>query len=319
MEMLAEKTEQTMSYKDVLPEAARALIKEAEHASRPWHYVLRTPIFYTLWAIGAAISIRWPTLAVRIPVAIGLGFVFGGFLMMMHDCLHQSFSRSSRVNHWVGFISAAPTLFAYSAYRHVHNRHHACPRTVDDPDDFQNMSPNRVVVNILYYGSFLLGVGSYVLMTFAKTVAEGRRGAKFWVIVEMAAIAAWVATSIAVAMRFGWVDHLVWIWGVPWFLGQFFLNLRSISEHTGTQRGDNPVALTRTITSNAVYRFFLVNENFHTIHHLAPRVPGFAYEGLHRELRPMLLAQGMREQSSYIRFLAHAIKRGPFGVDPPGA
>jgi fatty acid desaturase len=59
-----------------------------------------------------------------------------------------------------------------------------------------------------------------------------------------------------------------------------------LSEHYGGKAEDGILRNTYTIASNPVTRFAIFNNNFHTAHHLLPRVPSSSLRQLDAEVRP---------------------------------
>ena len=114
-------------------------------------------------------------------------------------------------------------------------------------------------------------------------------------------------------MRGGWADAILWSWLYPLGFSILTANVRALSEHCLTGRA--PVSMARTVTSNPLVRFFYSAEGYHTVHHLAPRVPGWALKKLHEKIRPVLVEHGLIECPSYTRFILGALVKGPFGLD----
>jgi fatty acid desaturase len=72
----------------------------------------------------------------------------------------------------------------------------------------------------------------------------------------------------------------------------------ALPEHHGCDLGPDPLANTRTVVSNPVFRFLYWNNNFHAEHHLAPSV---AYHRL-PELHVHLAGRHEHLSPSYLRF-----------------
>ena len=77
-------------------------------------------------------------------------------------------------------------------------------------------------------------------------------------------------------------------WVVPALLGQPWLRLYLMAEHTGCPLVPDMLANSRTTATNAVVRFFAWNMPFHAEHHAFPAVPFHALPHLHRRLAPVL-------------------------------
>ena len=74
-------------------------------------------------------------------------------------------------------------------------------------------------------------------------------------------------------------------WVIPALLGQPFLRLYLMAEHTGCGFHDNVYANTRTIHTNALVRLIAWQMPYHIEHHAYPSVPFHALRALHRLIR----------------------------------
>ena len=70
-----------------------------------------------------------------------LWFVAGttawGFYVIGHDCGHGSFSRSRRLNYFVGHLMLTPFLYPFHSWRLLHNRHHANTNSLENDIDWR--------------------------------------------------------------------------------------------------------------------------------------------------------------------------------------
>ena len=92
---------------------------------------------------------------------------------------------------------------------------------------------------------------------------------------------------IAGSFAFGSWEALQY-WFLPLLLGQPFLRLYLMAEHTGCASGDDMIANTRTTLSNPVVRALAWNMPYHTEHHVFPSVPFHALPALHEEMKDHL-------------------------------
>ena len=77
-------------------------------------------------------------------------------------------------------------------------------------------------------------------------------------------------------------------WIVPAILGQPWLRLYLMAEHTGCDLVPDMLANSRTTLTNGVVRFLAWNMPFHAEHHTFPAVPFHALPALHRRLAPAI-------------------------------
>ena len=83
-------------------------------------------------------------------------------------------------------------------------------------------------------------------------------------------------------------DAVIEFWVLPAVLGQPWLRLYLMAEHTGCPLIPDMLANSRTTLSNPVVRFFAWNMPYHAEHHSFPAVPFHALPALHADLAPAL-------------------------------
>jgi len=77
-------------------------------------------------------------------------------------------------------------------------------------------------------------------------------------------------------------------WVIPAVLGQPWLRLYLMAEHTGCPLVPDMLANSRTTLTNGIVRFFAWNMPYHAEHHAFPAVPFHALPQLHQRLAPAL-------------------------------
>jgi fatty acid desaturase len=77
-------------------------------------------------------------------------------------------------------------------------------------------------------------------------------------------------------------------WIVPAILGQPWLRLYLMAEHTGCDLVPDMLVNSRTTLTNGAVRFLAWNMPFHAEHHTFPAVPFHALPALHRRLAPAI-------------------------------
>ena len=81
---------------------------------------------------------------------------------------------------------------------------------------------------------------------------------------------------------------MIEFWVLPAVLGQPWLRLYLMAEHTGCPLIPDMLANSRTTLTNPVVRFFAWNMPYHAEHHSFPAVPFHALPALHADLAPAL-------------------------------
>lgn len=247
----------------------------------------------------------WLTLLLAFPTA---GFLMRIFIIQ-HDCGHNSFLKSRRVNDIVGTICGAVTLVAYKYWRKSHAIHHAHHAELEERgigdvwtltvDEYLEASwRKRVGYRIYRNPLFLFGISPtlyFVIMgRFSLSSQEvwkrDERASLWWTNLM---ILGWVGLA-SVAVGFGTVVaiHLPVIAiassaGVWMFYVQHQFE-RTYWEHTpewdytlAAMHGSSYYELPR------VLQWFTGNIGFHHIHHLSPRIPNYNLQRCHDE-NPLL-------------------------------
>jgi fatty acid desaturase len=98
------------------------------------------------------------------------------------------------------------------------------------------------------------------------------------------------------------------VWGAPFLLANWMINIRGFSQH-GIAEASDPWLASRSTVPHPLVRFFLINENFHLEHHLFPGVPGYRLAELHVLLRPHIPRRLLCR--SYASFLAAFLRQAP--------
>lgn len=221
---------------------------------------------------------------------------------IVHECIHGLFARPRWVNRWVGRIAAAILLKNFTLHRAFHLRHHSRTTQDDDPEP-------RVELNGI--GDYLrLAVRRGNILFTARTSWQG----------TLAALRGfpppYLASKELVYVRTDAAIELLWLvavagglvlFPVPVIHGYlipvcmypvlaFFVFL---PEHYATRAGSGyAVENTRTIRSNALFRFLFWNNNYHAEHHAFPGVPFFNLQRLHN----LIAGQISHSARSYTQF-----------------
>ena len=227
----------------------------------------------SIWVIGAMIF-----------HGIALIFLFAA----EHECIHRTAFRRRWLNDAVAWIAGLLILLPPAYFRYFHFSHH---RHTQDPERDPELAVRkpasigqwlqqasgwpywRAEVSLLI--SHALGRVSAVFVPLrgrAELVTEAR--------LFLAIYAAAAVLSVAAAS-----DALLTYWIIPALIGQPFLRLYLMAEHTGCALSSDMLANSRTTLTNAVVRLIAWNMPFHAEHHAFPSLPFHALPAAHRLLR----------------------------------
>jgi fatty acid desaturase len=275
---------------------------------RPARRLGEIGFFAALWAAGIAIglmgleatgSAAWP---LRLAGIVASAAALNAFYLLSHEGHHHLLFRRPFVNHAANVTLCVPLLHSPSAYRVLHDLHHRYLGGRGDPDEYSNYTDNPRLRWALQW--VRLTMGTLVYMPLIPVVAWRRAaGADRWRIgLEYAAmIALWALIFVVVPIRV-----LLQVWLIPGVVVGYVSAVRALAQHALTQAHD-PLLASRSVRSNPVVSFLLLNENYHLEHHLFPEVPSYHLPRL-RALLSSRLPHTI-EAASYTRFLAGFVGR----------
>lgn len=238
--------------------------------------------------VWAARGTGWVVLAM-----LPLGWFLVALFAPVHECVHYTAFRTRRLNDWVGWAAAVPSLLNFDFYKHFHYAHHRyCQDPVRDPE-LAPPAPASLGQYLLrltafnYWRSRFVGAlrvqrGDFDAFAFVPERArpEVRRS-----VAAMLALAAVVALGWAAIDPWGPV--LYWIG--PVVLAQPILRGILLAEHTLCEESGDTLANTRTTLAAWPVRLLHWNMPYHTEHHLYPSIPFHALPAAHARLRPHLV------------------------------
>jgi fatty acid desaturase len=263
----------------------------------------------SIWLVIAATLValaRWPhplTFALAVVVLGGRQLALA---VAMHDAAHGTLFRTRWLNdHVADLVCAAPVWSDTARYRRHHLAHHAHTGTERDPDlslaldkpmsrgslarkvarDLLGSTGLKRVVGLLLIDLELLAFdvsGRARRLPYRGFAVHARAGLRhLWkpalANIVLAALAGWTYAAWAVA-----------------YLTTFSLvvRVRSLAEHAGMARGEDPLRNTRSTRAGVLARtiFAPLHVNYHLEHHLLPTVPWFRLPALHRRLAAQIPA-----------------------------
>lgn len=274
---------------------------------------LHLGLFVGLTAALMTTAMPWP---VRAPALLALAFLLFSLYAPYHECTHQTAFRTKWLNTLWGQLLGVPYGYSLGMHKAFHFTHHRKTNREGDPEKGFSLPPmpGRLGFQAVFAGA----LGSLVpLHSLVLAVVPPR----LWDRVE----AGW--TAPAARPRLAWECRamaLCWIAGVsalavfhPVFLAEFLAVLVlariihgvvTVTEHEEMPAEGDQLARTRSVRTNAVFRWFWWNMNFHAIHHAWPAIPWHALPEAHARC----LAQDMHVESSYLAFYAKSA-RGELG------
>ncbi len=241
------------------------------------------------WAALIAVGYRAGTIWVWIPVWMCIAFLIIGLAGAGHDCVHATLVRPKRANTIAGHIVMSAIAIPFGTYRQFHLLHHADTLGATDPEGPPGDFTSRLQY-LLFHA--LLGAG-FLAMIWWGTLGGALGRPPWWARTRHSRLAlrhAWfpalpVLAAFAVASASSDLFRHVWLY--PWlFVLVPVFPFVLLSEHYAGRAEDGITDNTYTIRSNPVTRFAVFNINFHTAHHLIPRVPSAHLREFDRLVEP---------------------------------
>ncbi len=289
----------------------RSAIRVLHQISPSWNLVLL--LYPALWLASATVAVMTPSWPARLACYAVSGVAIHAMATLMHEGIHGTLFRRRRLDRLAGFLLGAPAMFSFTAYKVAHLVHHRHTRTELDPDDFLNVSPNRLIRSVVFYGWLGVGMLAYLLHIPIGALRLGTPRERKAIVLEYAVIFGVIAAAL---VFFGWIGRLdipLHAWLLPLPVAIAFGNMRSWAEHALTRPG-HPLTQTRTVTSNRAVSFLMCNLNYHLEHHLFPGVPWYNLPKLHALLLDEYRRAGAIVHRSYLGFLREAALAGVHGT-----
>ncbi len=244
--------------------------------------------------VGAGVIWRFETLPLPLRLVglwvsgIGLATCFAG----LHECCHRTAFRSKPLNDAAAWLMGLLSFYNATFYRRYHQWHHRYTHQPGLDPELEDPVPTSLAAYLLEisgwnwwtgklrgYGRLLCGDLSTYPYLNADVRPQVRRSVRlqFLVYVLLAAVSLLDGNGL-----------LFWNWLLPLALGQPFLRLLLLAEHTGCAYSSDGLANTRTTLTIAPVRWLMWNMSFHAEHHLYPSMPFHALPAAHRWIGPRL-------------------------------
>ncbi len=194
-----------------------------------------------------------------VPAVVLLGLAQSALFAPIHETMHLTAFRSRRANAVVGWLAACPSLLNWHFYAVFHLAHH---RFTQDPARDPELTPPPPaaldgyllrVLAVNYWrarAAVLVDCWRGDLSAYPYIPAASQRR----VVASVRWMCVFVATvALGSAALFGWWVPFVF-WLIPQAVGQVFLRLYLLTEHTGCAETPNGLVNTRTTLTNRVTR-----------------------------------------------------------------
>ena len=256
------------------------------------HYGAVAMLGAVIWLVSSTYGIAW-----ALPIIAVQGCFVAFLFMAVHETAHKTAFRNRALNLAVGHLSAFAIALPYEYYCLFHWDHHRYTQDPDkDPELVVGLTPSSDTQLAIAYTGLLQVAGRARLMLrhafTGKVSVPWIPGHKRGIVVREARL--YVATyslllviSLAVSTAI-----LLWVWVIPFLVGQLILRPYLYSEHTGCERTRSAFDNTRTTYTGMVVKWFAWNMPYHVEHHAYPSVPFHALPKLNQIVADRIVFRG---------------------------
>jgi len=270
------------------------------------HGVLR------LLVLSVCVTIVTIAIITRVPF-LPLWLVVQGLLLvslfhLLHECVHDTVFKLRWLNRFVahvcGFILFLPAIW----FRHFHHAHHRYTQQADKDPELSSEKPTSLWQWLVHVSGLMVWRAAFSLLLRAlyQPVREPYLKQQYQKSARLEMLIMLVGYMVLLVLSVGLgTTVLLYVWLIPLLLGQPFLRLYLLAEHTGCDEGSNMLANTRTVLTNPIVRWFTWNMPFHTEHHVYPSVPFHQLPRLHRLMQSYLV----EVEASYTQFNVRYVRQ----------
>ncbi|MGC6484571.1 MAG: fatty acid desaturase [Candidatus Puniceispirillales bacterium] len=231
---------------------------------------------------------------------VGQGAAMCFLFCAMHEASHATAFRTKAINTAVTWLTGLILIIGPKWFFYFHTDHH---RYTHDPErDPELETPKPETRGGYLWHLSGLPLWGAVIRTLARNAATGpradyvplaaqgavRREARLMLAIYAAVIGAGLTFAPAALIQF---------WLLPIILGQPFLRLFLMAEHTGCPHDPDMLRNSRTIRTNPLVMLIAWNMPYHTAHHSLPAVPFHQLAAFNAHLEPHIMhrAEGYRQ------------------------
>ena len=216
-----------------------------------------------------------------------IAFLYAG----LHECMHKTAFKNRRLNEFVGYFIGFVIFRSFLNGRFRHMAHHTFtqhpekdPDKVDFPrgylDYFKHVTSITIWIRI---------ADNLVRHSLGKTNASEDEyipsSEKRTLIKETRLMLLGYFFILIYSLYFSSTFFLVY-WFLPRILGEPFLRLVRMVEHTGKDETPDMIHNTRTSFPNKILKFLYWNMPYHLEHHLYANVPFYKLPEFHKLVKP---------------------------------
>ena len=251
----------------------------------------------------------------QIPAMVVHGMALVFLFAPLHETIHRTAFRTRWLNDGVAVICGLVLLLPPHYFRAFHFAHHRHTQDARHDPELQTPKPATLgqylwlVSGLPYWFERITTITRHARGRMSEPFVSATRRRR--VATEARLFLLFYATIIGFTLFTGRstaISH----WLLPVLLGQPFLRLFLLAEHTGCPLDPNSFKNSRTTESNRFVRWISWNMPYHAAHHAFPALPFHALPQAHEAIQDQLAVQspsyfGVHKQitSSLARFRSY--------------
>ena len=242
---------------------------------------------------GAALGTGWLVVTLAqtywlLPAIVLHGVVLVFLFSAEHEAIHFTAFHTRALNWAVAWLAGLILMLPPAWFRCFHLAHHRWTQDLARDPELATPKPSSLqdylwwISGMPYWRDRVTVTIRHVFGTVEDVFVPVRSRRS---IVREARIC-WVAYGgfgALTVVTSAWQEILM-LWIIPVIVGQPFLRLFLLAEHTGCPNVSDMFANSRTTRTNALFRFLTWNMPYHVEHHAYPGIPFRALPKLHEEL-----------------------------------
>lgn len=241
-------------------------------------------------ALVAMVITNFLSLWIAVPLVAAVTYLS---YTVLHESVHGSIAGNNESLRWLnkalGYLAAWITMIPLTAHRHEHIAHHRHANDeVHDPDfHIGRMGDSLLAPVHAGLKAWVRQLDYYARNRWSRAPVNER--------VQLGLeVAAALAPRLAVVAAGYWVEGIA-LFCVAWLIGAIVLLylfayiVHRPHEEVGRYLDTSTVLLPPSL--NALLSWLWMYQNYHSIHHLFPRVPFYKYAELYRDIEEVMEAK----------------------------
>tara|TARA_B100000029_G_C17528276_1_gene942421 strand:+ start:385 stop:1353 length:969 start_codon:yes stop_codon:yes gene_type:complete len=218
-----------------------------------------------------------------------IAFLYAG----MHECIHKTPFKNRKLNEFVGYLIGFILFRSFLNGRYRHMAHHTFTQHPQkDPDKVE--FPTSYIEYLKHITSFVIWI-RILDNLFRHTLGKLNKNEKEYIpsteVKNLFFENRCMVLGYLILLLFSIIFQtwfLFFYWILPRVLGEPFLRLFRMAEHTGKDESPNMIQNTRTSLPSKFVKFLYWNMPYHTEHHIYSNIPFHKLPKFHQSIKSRL-------------------------------